>query len=55
MEALFSPTVGHSDIAMVIERDYIQSVGTATVVNSGTRTCSVYRLYLYQQTSLPPT
>ena len=35
VEALSSPTVGHCDIAMVIERNYIQSVGTATIVTSG--------------------
>ena len=28
VEALSSPTVGHSDIAMVIERDHLQSSGS---------------------------
>ena len=35
VEALSSPTVGHSDIAMVIKRDYIQSFGPATIAASG--------------------
>ena len=34
MEALSSPTVGHSDIAMVIERNYIQSAGADTIITS---------------------
>ena len=35
VEALSSPTVGHSDIAMAIKRDYIQSAGADTIVTSG--------------------
>ena len=35
VEALSSPTVGHSDIAMTIERNYIQSAGADTTVTSG--------------------
>ena len=38
VEALSSPIVGHSDIAMVIQRDNIQSVGTDTIVTSGSQT-----------------
>ena len=38
VEALSSPTVGHSDIAMVIERDYIQSAGTTSVIISERQT-----------------
>ena len=33
MEALSSPTVGHSDIAMVIERDYLQSLADTNVTS----------------------
>ena len=35
VEALSSPTVDHNDIAMVIKRDYIQSVGTEAIVSPG--------------------
>ena len=35
VEALSSPTVGHSHITMVIEREYIKSFGTTTIVTSG--------------------
>ena len=38
VEALSSPTVGHSDIAMAIERNYIQSAATATIVTSERQT-----------------
>ena len=37
VEALSSPIVGHSDIAMVIKRDYIQSVDTKAIVSPGRR------------------
>ena len=35
VEALSSTTVGHSDIAMVIKRDYIKSVSTEAIVSPG--------------------
>ena len=38
VEALSSPTVGHSDIAMAIERDYIQSAGADTIITSERQT-----------------
>ena len=38
VEALSSPTVGHRDIAMVIERDFVQSAGTAVVPNPNHQT-----------------
>ena len=34
VEALSSPTVGHSEIAMVIERDYIQSTGVVRQIGN---------------------
>ena len=38
VEALSSPTVGHSDIAMAIKRDFIQSAGADTIITSGRQT-----------------
>ena len=35
VEALSSPTVGCNDIATVIVKDYIQSVGSTTTITSG--------------------
>ena len=35
VEALSSPTVGHSDIAIAVERDYIQYADTTTIITSG--------------------
>ena len=36
--ALSSPAVGHIDIAMAIDRDYIQSAGKASIVTSARQT-----------------
>ena len=36
VEALSSPTVSHSDIAMVIEREYIQQHSTVTITSTTT-------------------
>ena len=38
VEALSSTTVGHSGIAMAIERDYIQSAGADTIITSERQT-----------------
>ena len=38
VEALSSPTVGHDDIAMAIERDYIQSASSTSSITSGKQT-----------------
>ena len=40
VDALSSPTVGHGDIAMVIERDYIQSASAISSIISGKQTRS---------------
>ena len=47
VEALSSPTVGHSDIAMAIERDYIQSAGADTIVTSGRQTSKLWLVASY--------
>ena len=47
MEALSSPTVGHSDIAMAIKRDYIQSADTDTIITSRRQTGKLWLVASY--------